>query len=52
MYSISGLYGSALFVSNFIKVGISYDMCIFPEIPYDEHDVLMDYVLTGDNLYE
>lgn len=35
-----------------IKVGICYDMCIFPEIPYDEHDVSMDYVLTGDNLYE
>ena len=38
--------------TGIIKVGISYDMCIFPEIPYDEHDVLMDYVLTGDNLYE
>ena len=38
--------------SNIIKVGICYCMCLFPEIPYDNNDISMDYVLTGDKLYE
>lgn len=47
-----GFYDRYLEKSSVVKIGIAFEMQITEDIPVDEHDVLMDFVVTDKSLYK
>lgn len=41
-----GYYDRFLTHGKFIKVGLCYDCCLYGEIPHNEYDSVMDYIIT------
>jgi len=33
------------------EIGIAFDIQVFPSIPKEEHDILMDAVVTENEIY-
>lgn len=47
-----GFYDRYLESSSAVKVGIAFDHQLESDIPTDDHDVLMDFVVTDKNIYK
>ena len=47
-----GYYDKFLNKTNAVKVGYCYDFQLMENIPTDEHDVVMDYVVTNMEIHE
>ena len=41
-----GCYDMLLCKCNALKIGVCYEFQLLEKIPYDEHDIKMDYILT------
>ena len=47
-----GFYDRYLENSSVVKVGLAFEMQIEDDIPTDNHDVLMDFVVTDKDIYK
>ena len=41
-----GYYDRFLEKGSFITAGLCYECCVFDEIPHEDHDAVMDYLIT------
>ncbi|MBC7430014.1 MAG: 5-formyltetrahydrofolate cyclo-ligase [Bacteriovorax sp.] len=47
-----GFYDRCLEHSSAVKIGIAFEMQIEEDIPTDEHDIQMDFVVTDKDIYK